>query len=170
MKSVYIEASALFRAYKEEQGSDVMDYLYRLMESKTALGLTSQLSVPEILRGIIKRKNQGEISEYEAQKVTDSILLDVDKRVANKELHILPIEEEFIPIVNRCICYYNFFVIDAIHFVTAYTSKPTVFLHADIHFSARIAKERMKTLDIREKEALKNLKTLMKIQMPERKN
>ena len=32
MKSVYIGASALFRAYKEESGSDVMDYLYGLME------------------------------------------------------------------------------------------------------------------------------------------
>jgi len=28
MRRVYIEASALFRAYKEEPGSDVMDYLY----------------------------------------------------------------------------------------------------------------------------------------------
>ena len=32
MKSVYIGVSALFRAYKEESGSDVMDYLYGLME------------------------------------------------------------------------------------------------------------------------------------------
>ena len=100
--------SALFRAYKEELGSDV-----------------------------------------------------IDKRMANKELFLLPIEEEFIPIVNRCIRYHNFFVIDAIHFVTAYKSKPTVFLHADNHFSAKIVKEKMKTLDIREKEALKDLKKLM---------
>ena len=56
MRSVYIEASALFSAYKEETGSDVMDYLYGLMESKTVMGITSQLSVPEILRGIIRRK------------------------------------------------------------------------------------------------------------------
>ena len=161
MKSAYIEASALFRAYKEELGSDVMDYLYGLMESKTVIGLTFQLSVPEILRGIIKRKNRGEIAEDEAQKIIDSILLDIDKRMANKELFLLPIEEEFIPIVNRCIRYHNFFVIDAIHFVTAYKSKPTVFLHADNHFSAKIVKEKMKTLDIREKEALKDLKKLM---------
>jgi len=111
--------SALFRAYKEELGSDVMDYLYGLMESKTVIGLTFQLSVPEILRGIIKRKNRGEIAEDEAQKIIDSILLDIDK------------------------------------------SKPTVFLHADNHFSAKIVKEKMKTLDIREKEALKDLKKLM---------
>jgi len=51
--------SALFRAYKEEIGSDVMDYLYKLMESRTVIGLMSQLSVPEILRGVTKRKNQG---------------------------------------------------------------------------------------------------------------
>lgn len=134
MRSVYIEAGALFRAYKEEQGSDVMDYLYGLIEPKTVIGLTSQLSVPEILRGIIKRKNRGEIPEDEAQKVIDSIPLDIDKRIANKELYLLPIEEEFMPIVNRCIRYHNFFVIDAIQFVTAYKSKPT--LHADNHFSA----------------------------------
>ena len=161
MRSVYIEASALFRAYKEEPGSEVMDYLYGLMESEKVIGLTSQLSVPEILRGIIKRKNQGEIPEDEAQKVIDSILLDIDKRMANKELYLLQIEEEFMPIVNRCIRYHNFFVIDAIQFVTAYKSKPTVFLHADNHFSAKIVKEKIKTMDIREKEALKDLKKLM---------
>ena len=153
--------SALFRAYKEESRSDVMDYLYGLMESKTIIGLTSQLSVPEILRGITKRKNRGEITEKEAQKVIDSILLDMDKRMANKELFLLPVEEEFMPIVNRYIRYHNFFVIDAIQFVTAYKSKPTVFLHADNHFSAKIVKEKMKTLDIREKEVLKDLKKLM---------
>lgn len=161
MKSVYIEASALFRAYKEEPGSDVMDYLYELMESEIVIGLTSQLSVPEILRGIIKRKNQGEIPEQEAQKIIDSILLDVDKIVASGALRILPIEGEFIPLVNRCIRHHNFFVIDAVHFITAYKSKSTVFLHADNHFSAKIVKEKMNTIDIREKEALKNLKILV---------
>ncbi len=105
MRSVYIEASALFRAYNEEPGSDVMDYLYGLMESKTVMGITSQLSVPEILRGILRRKNRGEIPEDEAQKVIDSILLDIDKRMANNELHLLQIEEEFMPIITRCIRY-----------------------------------------------------------------
>jgi len=161
MRSAYIEASALFRAYKEEPGSDVMDYLYGLMESKIVTGLASQLSIPEILRGITKRRNQGELSEDEAQKVMDSILLDVDKRIANGELRIIPVEEEFIPLINRCIRYHNFFVIDAIQFVTAYKSKPTVFLHADNHFSAKIVKEKMKTIDIREKEALKKLRMLV---------
>lgn len=106
------------------------------MESKILTGFASQLSIPEILRGITKRKNQGEISEDEAQKVMDSILLDVDKRIANSELRIIPIEEEFISLINRCIGYHNFFAIDAIPFVTAYKSKPTVFLHADNHFSS----------------------------------
>ena len=161
MRSVYIEASALFKAYKEEQGSDVMDYLFGLMESKIVTGHTSQLSIPEILRGITKRKNQGEISEDEAQKAMDSILLDVDKRIANDELRILPVEEEFIPLINGCIRYHKFFVIDAIQFVTAYKSKPTVFIHADKHFSAKIVKEKMKTIDIRKKEALNNLKILV---------
>jgi len=140
MKSVYIEASALFRAYKEESGSDVMDYLFRLMESRIVTGFASQLSIPEILRGITKRKNQGEISEHEAQKVMDSILLDVDKRIANDELRILPVEEEFMPHINRCIRHHNFFVIDALQFVTAYKSRPTVFVHADRHFSAKKSK------------------------------
>jgi predicted nucleic acid-binding protein len=160
MRSVYIGASALFRAYKEEPGSDVMDYLYGLMESRIVTGLTSQLSIPEILRGITKRMNQGEFSEVEAQKVMDSILLDVDKRILNGELRTLPVEEDIMPLINRCIRYHNFFVIDAIQFVTACKSDPAVFLHADSHFSAKIVKEKMKTIDIRENEALNNLKIL----------
>ena len=41
----------------------------------------------------------------------DSILLDVDKRIANDELRILPVEEELMPHMNRCIRHHNFFVI-----------------------------------------------------------
>lgn len=83
MKSVYIEARALFRAYKEEPGSDVMDYLFGSMESKAVMGHTSQLSIPEIL------------------------------------------------------------------------------IHADSHFSVAIVKDKMETIDIREKEASNNLKILV---------
>ena len=55
----------------------------------------------------------------------------------------------------------NFFVIDAIQFVTACKSEPAVFLHADSHFSTKIVKEKLKTIDIRENEALNNLKILV---------
>jgi hypothetical protein len=48
--------SALFRAYKEEHGSNVMDYLFVLMESKIVTGLTSQLSISEILENKVKLK------------------------------------------------------------------------------------------------------------------
>jgi predicted nucleic acid-binding protein len=161
MRSVYIEASALFKAYKEEPGSEVVDYLYGLMESKKIIGLTSQLSVPEILRGIVRRKNRGEIPDDEAQKVIASILLDVDKRVLTNELRLLPVNEEQISLVNRCIRFHNFYVIDAIQFVTAYAVKPTAFVHADEHFSSAVVEEQLKALDVRDEPALAELKVLL---------
>ena len=50
--------------------------------------------------------------------------------------------------------------IEASALFRAYKSKPTVFLHADNHFSTKIVKKKMKTIDIREKEALKKLRML----------
>ena len=44
---------------------------------------------------------------------------------------------------------------------SVYKSKPTVFLHADNHFSAKIVKEKMNTIDIRKKEVSTDLKKLM---------
>lgn len=161
MRSVYIEASALFKAYKEELGSEVVDYLYQLMESKKITGLTSQLSVPEILRGIVRMKNKGEIPDDEAQKVIASILLDIDKRVLTDELRLLPVDEGLMPLVNRCIRFHNFFVIDAIQFVTAYAAKPTAFVHADEHFSSGVVKEQLKALDVRDEQALAELQVLL---------
>jgi len=73
MTTVFIEASALFRAYTLEPGSVVMDKIFLQMESHQITGLLSQLSVPEILRGIIKRKNLREFDCDEAQKIIDSI-------------------------------------------------------------------------------------------------
>ncbi|NOR76982.1 MAG: hypothetical protein GQ523_00790 [Methanophagales archaeon] len=51
--------------------------------------------------------------------------------------------------------------IEASALFRAYKIKPTVFIHADNHFSAKIVKEKIKTMDIRGKDALKNLKTLV---------
>jgi predicted nucleic acid-binding protein len=74
MISIYIEASALFRAYSNEPGSGVMDEIFSQMEARRVTGFISQLSIPEILRGIVKRKNLHEIEEDEAQKKRLSFL------------------------------------------------------------------------------------------------
>ena len=110
MTSVFIEASALFRAYTREPGSNVMDAIFSAMEAHRITGLISQFSVPEILRGIIKRKNLQELADDEAQKIIDSILLDINTRILNEELQILTLKEEYLSEVNQLIRSSNFLV------------------------------------------------------------
>lgn len=157
MISVYIETSALFRAYTRESGSDVMDEVFSQMESHQITGVISPLSIPEILRGIIKRKNLRELSEEEAQKVIDSILLDVNTRIANEEILISAFDEECLPEVDQLIRYSNFYVIDALQIITACHCKPDIFLHADNHFAVPAVENRIHALDIRKCDALQTI-------------
>ena len=46
MTSVFIESSALFRAYTRETGSALMDGIFSAMEAHKITGLISQFSVP----------------------------------------------------------------------------------------------------------------------------
>jgi hypothetical protein len=95
MTVVYIETSALFRGYTLEPGSAVMDEIFSFMESHQITGIISPFSVPEILRGIIKRKNLRELPEEDAQKVIDSILFDINTRILNEEIGS--------PLLRKCI-------------------------------------------------------------------
>jgi predicted nucleic acid-binding protein len=161
MTSVFIEASALFRAYTLEPGSDVMDIIFLAMETHRIKGLISQFSVPEIIRGIIKRKNLQELADSEAQKIIDSILLDINTRVLNDELQILLLKEEYLSEVNLLIRSSNFFVIDAVQLVTASHADPAFFLHADNHFKGRETGEKIITIDIRKPDAKEVVKKVI---------
>lgn len=154
MISVFIETSALFRAYTKESGSAVMDEIFSQMEDRRITGLLSYLSIPEILRGIIKRKNLGELDEDEAQKVIDSILFDLNTRILNNELQVLGVKDEYLAEVNQLIRRSNFFVIDAIQLITASHAAPVLFLHADTHFSSSIVKGLVRSVDIRKPDAI----------------
>ena len=100
MTSVFIETSALFRAYTREPGSVLMDGVFSAMETRRITGFISQFSVPEILRGIIKRKNLQELGNDEAQKIIDSILVDIDTRILNGELQVLALNDDYLPEVK----------------------------------------------------------------------
>lgn len=138
-----------------------MDEIFSFMESRQITGLISPLSVPEILRGIIKRKNLQELSEDDAQKVIDSILFDINTRILNEEIGILPFVEEYLPEVDHLIRYSNFFVIDALQVITACHCKPDIFLHADNHFSVPAVETRISALDIRKPDALQTIQNLV---------
>ncbi|MCX6692395.1 MAG: type II toxin-antitoxin system VapC family toxin [Methanoregula sp.] len=157
MTSVFIDASALFRAYTMEPGSAVMDEIFSQMEARRITGLLSHLSIPEILRGIIKRKNLGELGEDEAQKVIDSMLFDLNTRILNDELQILGLKDEYLPEVNQLIRRSNFFVIDAIQLITAVHAAPALFLHADSHFSSPIVEGMVRSIDVRRPDAIKKV-------------
>lgn len=122
--------------------------------------LSPRLSIPEILRGIIKRKNLQELSEEEAQKVIDSILLDINTRIANEEILIAAFDEKCLPEVDQLIRYSNFYVIDALQIITACHCKPDIFLHADNHFSVPVVENMIHALDIRKCDALQTIQKL----------
>lgn len=161
MTSVFIEASALFRAYTREPGSALMDGIFSAMEVHRITGLISQFSVPEILRGIIKRKNLQELADDEAQKIIDSILVDIDTRILNGELLVLALDDDYLPEVNQLIRSSNFFVIDAVQLVTAYHATPALFLHADNHFNGREIQEKVVTIDIRKPDAEREIRKVI---------
>lgn len=135
-------------------GLPVMDEIFSQMEACRITGLLSQLSIPEILRGIIKRKNLGELDEDEAQKIIDSILFDLNTRILNDELQILGFKTEYLPEVNQLIRRSNFFVIDAIQLITASHAAPVLFLHADNHFSSSLAEGMVRSVDVRKPDAI----------------
>ncbi|MDD5141910.1 type II toxin-antitoxin system VapC family toxin [Methanoregula sp.] len=157
MTFAYIETSALFRAYTREAGSDIIDEVFSQMEAHRVTGLISNLSIPEIIRGIIKRKNLRELSEDEAQKIIDSILFDLNTRIMNNELAILGLDKVYLPEVNQIIRNSNFYVIDAIQLVTAHHAAPALFLHADTHFSTSLVDGMVHPVDIRKPGALKTV-------------
>ncbi len=63
----------------------------------------------KILRGIVKRKNLKEFTHDEAGKIIDSILVDIDTRIMNGDLFVLPLNDDYLPEVNEVDPFIQFF-------------------------------------------------------------
>ncbi|MEI7649621.1 MAG: hypothetical protein WCJ47_07950, partial [Methanomicrobiales archaeon] len=63
------------------------------------------------IRGIIKKNNLQELADDEAQKIIDSILIDIDTRILNEELKSLSLKEEYFSEVNLLIRSSNFLLL-----------------------------------------------------------
>ena len=63
----------------------------------------------KILSGIVKRKNLKELTHDEAGKIIDSILVDIDTRIMNGDLFVLPLNDDYLPEVNEVDPFIQFF-------------------------------------------------------------
>ena len=76
MVIIYFEPSALFKAYIPEKGSLNVEFALSLL-GEGLLGATSWWSLLEIVRGFVKRRNLGELSEDELGDITEFFLLSL---------------------------------------------------------------------------------------------
>ncbi|HUU79322.1 MAG TPA: type II toxin-antitoxin system VapC family toxin [candidate division Zixibacteria bacterium] len=127
----YLESSALWNLYYEEEGSELVEYCLNNSQFKCKSSIWSQM---EIIRGIKKRENQEEISSDEAEKLELFIETDLKNLENKKKITMEEITNEEILLAKRFIRRYNLYASDALHLATTITKNCQVIIVDDYHF------------------------------------
>ena len=114
------------------KGSENIEYVLSNLGAKF-IGITSRWTLLEIIRGIIKRKNLGELTSDEAIKVVSFFLDDINKLVGTGKMRIIEVIKRIIMNATDLILYRNLYAADAVHVKTAELYGAKVMLTDDGH-------------------------------------
>jgi len=131
MIELYLESSALWALYYEEQGSEIVEYS---IATPNITCSSSNWTLLELQRGVQKRFNQKEITEEEAEHLRVFIETDIHRLVNNRRLILHPITEKHISQARILIPKYNLYASDAIHLTTALLKASKLLIVDDYHF------------------------------------
>lgn len=159
---IYIEPSALFKAYIPERGSENMETTLSILGYKV-VGVTSKWTVLEIIRGIMKRKNMGELTDEDASDIIEFFINDIKTMALENKILLEEVSEKIINASIELIRKYNLYASDALHIKTAEKSRAKVILVDDYHFQRIKGTTRIKILNVdTDKEIFENeLNTLI---------
>jgi len=128
---LYLESSALWALYYEEQKSEIVEYS---IDKPNIICSSSNWTLLELQRGIQKRFNQKEITEEEAEHLRVFIETDIHRLVNKRKLILQPITEEHIHQARVLIPKYNLYASDALHLTTALLKTSQLLIVDDYHF------------------------------------
>jgi len=150
---VYLESSALWNLYYEEEGATLVEFCLDASELNCFSSIWSLL---ELHRGIQKRQNQQELDQAEATNLRMFVDTDLQLLIVKKKLSLLQVSEDVVNKAKQYIPRYNLFASDALHLATAVVRTSSGLLVDDYHF------ERLDA-SIEEKEGLKIWPTSLEV-------
>jgi hypothetical protein len=133
---VYLESSALWNLYYEQDQSHLVEYCLTKSNISCASSIWSLL---ELRRGVQKRLNQQEVNSTEAGDLWMFIQTDLQQLVNKKHLSLHSVTENQINYATELIPQFNLYASDALHLSTALLAQHQLILVDDYHF------ERLKT-------------------------
>ena len=163
MVIIYFEPSALFKAYIPEKGSLNVEFALSLL-GEGLLGATSWWSLLEIVRGFVKRRNLGELSEDELGDITEFFLSDIERMEAEGKIRLIEVKKEILSRAIELIRQHNLYAADALHIKTAEAINAKTILVDDYHFE-RIkgtTKLRILSVEIEEEEFKETLESIIR--------
>lgn len=147
MVIIYFESSALFKAYFPEKGSKNVEYALSLLGNEV-IGATSQWTLLEIVRGFVKRKNLGEITDEELYDIIGFFLHDIERMVIENQIKLVEIRKDTILKALDLIKQYNLYAADALHMKTAEIIEARAILVDDYHYEKMKNATKLEVLNV----------------------
>ena len=122
-----------FKAYIPEKGSENVEKILSMLGDEI-IGLTSRWTILEIIRGIIKRRNLGELAREDAEDIIKFFLYDLKKMEMERKLILVDVSKKIIEGSIEYIIKHNLYAADALHLKTAEIHSADAMLVDDYHF------------------------------------
>ena len=144
---IYLEPSALFKAYIPERGTKNVEWVLSIL-GKELVAITSRWTILEIVRGFVKRRNLGELSSEDLRDIVDFFMHDIERMELEKKLIVADVSKEIILGSIELLKLYNLYAADAVHVKTAEAREAKAILVDDQHYDRISGATKLKVINV----------------------
>lgn len=147
---VYLDSSSIVKRYLSENGTEIMDLLYRQAERGNLSISFSIWNIGEVIGVLDKRKNRKYINESEFNAILQKFYKENEKMIRLQSLYVEPIDSDSLEEAWKLVIRHHIYVADALQIATAKKVNSRLFLTADKLLLETAKNESLNVLNINE--------------------
>ena len=163
MKKVYIDTSAFFKTFVEEELSDVVEPLILLAREKKIEIIVSDWLINETIALVDEKRRKGKITEAQVQGILSEIISMMGNEVQYENFILYPITNKILIASRLAIQEYRINASDAIHVFISAAAGCDYFISADKKLITQLVTgvSKITAYNIRIEKDVKNLFNLL---------
>ncbi len=163
MKSVYVDTSAFFKVFVEEEASEVSERIVGLAKEKKVNLVLSNWVINEIIALVDEHTRKGKINSIKTQEILSEIVDMIDNEIQYSHFNFYAVTEHIIDFSRITIMDFQLSASDALHVYMADKANCDYIISADKDMVTKVNKkaDRLMAFNIRLKEDVDNLFALI---------
>ena len=150
-KIVYLDSSAILKRYLREEGTELIDHLYREAERGNLTLCFSVWNIGEVIGVLDRYRTRNLLDDNQFEEALKLFYGETEKQVKLGSLIIEPVDHEVLSDSWSLLVKHHIYAADALQLSTAKKLEANYFISADKQLVTKAEEEAIKTISIDQK-------------------